>query len=139
MSRGLTILKVLATSLAVVLPLVAVLIVVTLGAFPTTSAKTQSCTVSPSGQCSVTFNLRRGDQVSGSVSIKGNSAGETNFWVADPTGANIYNGGKVSSVTSFLFSAGGAGAYVLHFNSFVSSLTTRLVTLNYNVVAPADC
>ena len=126
-------------SLAVALPLVAVLIVVNLGAFPITSAKTQSCTVSPSGQCSVTFNLRRGDQVSGSVSIKGSSTGETNFWVTDPGGASIYNGGKVSGVTSFFFSAGGAGAYALHFNSLVSSLATRLVTLNYNVVAPADC
>ena len=131
--------KVLAASLAVALPLVAVLIVLNLGAFPTTSAKTQSCTVSPGGQCSVTFNLRRSDQVSGSVSIKGNSAGETSFWVTDPTGASIYNGGKVSSVTSFFFSAGGAGAYVLHFDSLVSSLATTLVTLRYNVAAPVDC
>ncbi len=131
--------KVLAASVAVALPLVAVLIVANLGAFPVTFAKTQSCTVSPGGQCLVTFNLRRSDQVSGSVSIKSNSNDETNFWVTNPSGASIYNGGKVSSVTSFFFSAGEAGAYVLHFNSFVSSLTTRLVTLSYNVAAPADC
>jgi hypothetical protein len=100
--------------------------------------QTQLCTLS-SGQCSITFDLNTGDQVSGSISIKSGSAGGTDFWVTDPTGVNIYKAEKVSGVAAFLFSASGAGVYILHFDSHLTPSNAELVTLTYYIMPLDDC
>ncbi len=79
------------------------------------------------------FNLSSGDTISGSVSISGLSDNYVNFYVTDPTGAQIYNAGRVSAGTTFSFTASTSGAHVLHFdNSFLNS-SEKYIVMSYGI------
>ncbi len=103
------------------------------------AARTQLCTLSSSGQCSISFDLNPGDEVSGSISIQGNSAGETGFWVTNPSGINIYKADGVDGVTSFLFDAYTGGTYLMHFSSSPTTSNAGLLTLDYHIIHAVDC
>jgi hypothetical protein len=79
------------------------------------------------------LNLSSGDQVTGSFSAIGGTGNDVNFWITSPSGATIYNAGRVSGGTSFSISATQAGAYTLHFDNSFSIISSKQVTVNYNV------
>jgi hypothetical protein len=81
----------------------------------------------------LTFNLNNGDQVSGTVSITGGSANDINFRVTGPSGATVYDAGRVTGGTSFSFTANQPGAYILHFDNSFSLLSSKQITVSYSV------
>ena len=100
---------------------------------PVNAATVQQCNVSAGSQCTLTFNLNNGDQVSGSISVTGGSGNDINFYITNPTGGQIYNAGRVSGGTSFSFTADSSGAYILHFDNSFSLLSSKQVTASYDV------
>lgn len=97
------------------------------------AATVQQCNVAAGSQCTLSFNLNSGDQVSGSISITGGSGNDVNFYVTNPTGGQIYNAGRASGGTSFSFTSDSSGAYILHFDNSFSILTSNQVTISYDV------
>jgi emp24/gp25L/p24 family/GOLD len=102
---------------------------------PVNAATVQNCNASASGQCTLTFNLNNGDKVSGSVSITGGSANDVNFYITNPSGAQIYNAGRINGGTSFSFTADASGAYILHFDNSFSLFASKQVTVSYDVTS----
>lgn len=102
-------------------------------ALPAHAAQVQNCSVQPGAQCTITFNLNNGDQVSGSISVTGGSGNDVNFWITSPSGATIYNAGRISGGTTFSLSANQSGAYIVHFDNSFSLLSSKQVTLSYDV------
>jgi emp24/gp25L/p24 family/GOLD len=100
---------------------------------PAHAATVQQCSAPASSQCTLTFNLNNGDKVSGSISITGGSSNDVNFYVTNPSGAKIYDAGRVTDGTSFTFSADSSGAYILHFDNSFSLLSGKQVTVSYDV------
>jgi hypothetical protein len=100
---------------------------------PVNAATAQNCNAPAGSQCTLTFNLNNGDKVSGSVQITGGGANDVNFFVTNPSGAQIYNAGRVNSGTSFSFTADASGAYILHFDNGFSLLSAKQVTVSYDV------
>lgn len=70
--------------------------------------------------------------MSGSISISGGLNNDIGFYITNPTGAQIYNAGRVSGGTTFSISADTAGAYTLHFDNTLSP-SEKLVTVSYDV------
>jgi hypothetical protein len=114
-------------------------LLLTLGLFafvlasPAYASTVQQCNVAAGSQCTLTFNLNNGDSVSGSISVTGGSGNDVNFYISDPTGGQIYNAGRVSGGTSFSFTANSSGAYILHFDNSFSLLSSKQVTVSYDV------
>jgi hypothetical protein len=100
---------------------------------PSHATQVDQCEASPGSQCTLTFNLQNGDAVSGSVSVSGGSGNDVNFWITDPTGATIYNAGRISGGTTFSFTADTAGAYILYFDNSFSIISSKYVTVSYDV------
>jgi emp24/gp25L/p24 family/GOLD len=100
---------------------------------PVSSATVQQCNAPSGSECTLTFNLNSGDKVSGSVSITGGSSNDINFYVTNPSGARIYDAGRVSGGTSFSFTADSSGAFILHFDNSFSLLSNKQVTVSYDV------
>ena len=101
--------------------------------FPANAATVQQCSAPAGSQCTLTFNLNNGDKVSGSISITGGSSNDVNFYVTNPSGAKIYDAGRVTDGTSFTFNADTSGAYILHFDNSFSLLSGKQVTVSYDV------
>lgn len=101
---------------------------------PVHASTVQNCTASPGGQCIVSVFLNSGDQVSGSISVSGGSGNDINFYVTDPSGAQVYAAGRVSGGgNTFAFSADTSGAYTLHFDNSFSILSSKSVAVSYDV------
>jgi len=100
---------------------------------PANAATVQQCTANAGSACTLTFNLNNGEKVSGSISISGGSANDINFYVTNPAGAQIYNAGRVTGGTTFSFTADSSGAYTLHFDNGFSLLSSKQVTVSYDV------
>ena len=100
---------------------------------PAYAATVQQCSTSAGSQCTLTLNLNNGDKVSGSISITGGSSNDVNFYVTNPSGAKIYDAGRVTDGTSFAFTADTSGAYILHFDNSFSLLSGKQVTVSYDV------
>jgi hypothetical protein len=97
------------------------------------ASSVQQCSVPAGSQCTLTFNLNNGDSVSGSISVTGGTGNDVNFYITNPTGAQIYSAGRVSGGTSFSFTADSSGAYILHFDNSFSLISSKQVTVSYNV------
>jgi hypothetical protein len=104
-------------------------------ASPVNASTVQQCNVSAGSQCTLTFNLNNGDSVSGSISVTGGSGNDINFYITNPTGGQIYNAGRVSGGTSFSFTADSSGAYILHFDNSFSLLSSKQITVSYDVTS----
>jgi hypothetical protein len=103
-----------------------------LASLPSHAAQVQNVSCPALNQCALGFNLNSGEKMSGSISISGGLNNDIGFYITNPTGAQIYNAGRVSGGTAFSISADTAGAYTLHFdNSFAPS--EKLVTVSYDV------
>lgn len=77
------------------------------------------------------IDLKVDAEVSGRLSVIGDSSDDINFYVTDPEGNFIVQHGKVS-VKDFRFTASKEGTHKLHFdNSF--STEAKTVTFNYEV------
>jgi hypothetical protein len=100
---------------------------------PAYASTVQQCSAQAGSQCTLTFNLSNGDKVSGSISITGGSSNDVNFYVTNPSGAKIYDAGRVTDGTSFAFTADTSGAYILHFDNSFSLLSAKQVTVSYDV------
>jgi len=99
------------------------------------AATVQTCNAPAGSQCALTFNLNNGDSVSGSISVTGGSGNDVNFYVTNPSGAQIYNAGRVGGGTGFSFTANSAGAYILHFDNSFSIFSGKQVTVSYDVTS----
>ena len=115
------------------LAIACLLVVSASGCLTANATRVQSCTAYAGGQCTLTLNLNNGDQVSGSVSISGGSGNDVNFYVTDPSGAQIYSAGRVSGGTSFSFTAAAAGGYIIHFDNGFSIFSDKQVTISYDI------
>jgi hypothetical protein len=82
------------------------------------------------------FNLQTGQKFTGSLAISGGSGNDINFRVTDPTGATILNLGRVSVGGSFDFTAQESGAYTLYFDNSFSLLSSKTVSLTYDIGLP---
>jgi hypothetical protein len=102
---------------------------------PVSSTTVQQCNAPSGSQCTLTFNLNNGDKVTGSVSITGGSSNDINFYVTNPSGARIYDAGRVSGGTSFSFTADSSGAFILHFDNSFSLMSNKQVTVSYDVAS----
>ena len=81
----------------------------------------------------LTFNLNQGQRFSGSLSISGGSGNDIDFWVTNSVGATILNLGRVSQGRQFAFTADRDGGFTLHFGNTFSLISTKTVTLTYDV------
>jgi hypothetical protein len=84
----------------------------------------------------LTFNLSAGQTFTGSLAISGGSGNDINFWITDPEGATIVNLGRVSQGGSFDFTAQMSGAYTLYFDNSFSLLSSKTVSLTYDIGFP---
>jgi len=117
--------------------IVSALLLILLTGLVSAHADVQNLVVQPGQAYTVAISLTNGDQVTGSLSITGGSGNDVNFWVTDPSGATIENLGRVSQGGSFQFSAVQSGGYTLHIDNSFSILSSKQVTLTYNVAATA--
>lgn len=100
------------------------------------AANVEVLSIGPFATKTLTFNLKNGQRVSGSLSISGGSGNDIDFWITDPVGATLLNFGRVSQGRSFEFTANQDGAYTLHFGNTFSLISTKTVNLTYDVGAP---
>lgn len=89
--------------------------------------------ISPMTTRILTFNLNQGQRFSGSLSISGGSGNDIDFWVTNPVGVTILGLGRVSQGRQFAFTADRDGGYALHFGNTFSLISTKTVTLIYDV------
>jgi hypothetical protein len=101
------------------------------------ASSVQTVQVAPLSQETLVFNLDSGQQFTGSLSISGGSGNDINFWITDPTGATILNLGRVSQGRSFDFTAQASGAYTFYFDNSFSLLSTKTVSLTYDIGLPS--
>lgn len=101
------------------------------------ASSVETVQVGPLSQQTLIFNLDSGQKFSGSLSISGGSGNDIDFWVTDPTGTTILNLGRVSQGTSFDFTAQASGAYTFYFDNSFSLLTTKTVSLTYDIGLPS--
>lgn len=109
-----------------------VLLSASMDVVPANASTTQNCTAPVGGSCTVAFNLSSSDQVSGSVSVVGGS-NDIQLYVTDPSGAQIYNAGRIVGNSSFSFAADATGAFILHFDNSLTSSASKQVTVSYTV------
>ncbi len=81
------------------------------------------------------FNLQKGDELIGSISVTGGNH-DINFWVTDPSGQFIIGKQGIVSGKDFSFKVSRSGAYVLNFDNSFSLLTSKVVTLSYDIKRP---
>jgi hypothetical protein len=104
--------------------------------FSANASQVESVQVSPGYQQMVSFNLSVGQKFTGSLAITGGSGNDINFWVTDPQGSTILNLGRVSLGRTFGFTAESSGAYTLHFDNSFSLISSKAVTLTYDLSLP---
>ena len=99
-------------------------------------SQVETLLVSPLSKRILVFNLRRGDKFTGSISISGGAGNDIDFWITDPTGVTIRSYGRVSLGRTFEFQATQDGAYTLHFDNSFSIISSKTVTLTYDIERP---
>jgi ABC-type oligopeptide transport system substrate-binding subunit len=100
------------------------------------ASQVKSTQVDALSTTSLTINLDEGDTFSGSLSISGGSGNDINFKVTNPQGATIVNLGKVSQGATFEFTADDSGAYTFHLDNSFSWLSSKAVSISYDVTHP---
>lgn len=83
------------------------------------------------------FNLKAGQKFTGSLAISGGSGNDIDFWIVDPQGTTILNLGRISQGRSFDFTAQASGAYTFHFSNSFSLLSSKTVSLTYDIGLPS--
>jgi hypothetical protein len=83
------------------------------------------------------FNLSNGQKFTGSLAISGGSGNDIDFWITEPQGTTILNLGRVSQGRSFDFTAQASGAYTFHFSNGFSLISSKTVSLTYDVGLPS--
>ena len=78
------------------------------------------------------FDLDRGFRLTGSFSVEGGN-NDIDFKVIDPVGNTIIDLGRVTGETSFQFLTEQDGNYTAVFGNSFSMLTSRTVTISYDV------
>lgn len=118
--------------------LVSIVVILLLGfAFSVVSAsQVTSVQVSPGQEQMLTYNLQSGDKFTGSLSISGGSGNDIDFKVTDPQGTTVVGLGRVSQGRSFEFTAQESGAYTLHFDNSFSLISSKAVTISYDISKP---
>ena len=96
------------------------------------AAEIEQFEVFAGGIQTMTLNLQNGDFVKGSVSVTGGS-NDVNFWVTDPSGNFIVRKQGIIDGTDFEFKSERDGAHTLHFDNSFSIVTSKLVTLTYEI------
>lgn len=79
------------------------------------------------------LDLNSDDRVKGSLAVSGGSGNDINFWVTDPDGTTILGLGRVNRGADFNFQASESGGYTLHFDNSFSIVSTKTVTLSYDI------
>lgn len=100
-----------------------------------TASQMEILHVDPLTMLTFTVNMNAGDSFVGSLSISGGSGNDVDFWIKNPSGDTIADLGRVHEGTSFEFSAARSGAYSLNFDNSFSLLSSKSVTLSYDIHA----
>ena len=81
----------------------------------------------------LTFPVRDGNLVSGSIRVVGGANDDINFWIEDPLGNLIYGGGQVYSTHSYSFRPVTSGTYKLVYDNTISTFSSKTVSANFQV------
>ena len=120
-----------------VLSLGTIIILLSVVAFSVKASSVNTVQVSPLSEQMLIFNLQTGQKFTGSLAISGGSGNDIDFWIVDPQGTTILNLGRVSQGRSFDFTAQTSGAYTFHFSNGFSLLSSKTVSLTYDVGLPS--
>lgn len=131
-------LNILIAVLALVLPLIASLSAISFASVSPPKEEVKQCDTSFEGRCTMTLDLKRGDHVSGTVSVSNDSGNRADFWIADPSGATVYKSGIIHGGGTLLFTAYRPGAYVLTFEDSLLS-PSKQITVVYAASPRSDC
>lgn len=96
------------------------------------SVRAETFTVPPFQEVTRSFGLKKGDKVSGSISVVGGTGNDVDFYVTDPQENTVLSYDRVTQ-TSFSFTASTTGTYVLHFDNSFSWISSKSVTLDYTI------
>ena len=96
-----------------------------------THAVSRTVSVAPGEEEVENIGLKVADEVSGKISVVGDSSDDINFFITDPDGKVVVSFNRVS-LTSFRFKASKEGIYTLHFDNTFSA-EPKTVTFNYDV------
>jgi hypothetical protein len=100
------------------------------------ASQVQTVQVSPLSEKTLVFNLDDGDKFTGSLSISGGSGNDIDFRITDPQGTTVLGLGRVSQGKTFEFTAQASGAYTLHFDNSFSLISSKAVTISYDISKP---
>jgi hypothetical protein len=106
-------------------------------AFSVNASNVETVQVGALSEQMLIFNLKTGQRFTGSLAISGGSSNDIDFWIADPQGTIILNLGRVSQGRSFDFTAQASGAYTFHFGNSFSLLSSKTVSLTYDIGLPS--
>ena len=121
--------------------LLSLLIAILLSAVAFSSAKAsevKTIQVGPGYDQMITLNVSAWQKFTGSLAISGGSGNDIDFWVADPQGTIILDLERVSQGKSFEFNTQVSGDYTFHFSNTFSLISSKIVSLTYDVSIPYD-
>jgi len=101
----------------------------------TNATEVKSFTVSGLSTQTMTFNLEKGNIVTGSLSVTGGND-DINFAIKDPSGKEIITKRTIYKGGNFSFVAKRDGAYTLVFDNSFSLITSKSVQVTYDVKEP---
>ena len=111
-------------------------LIIVLSLQPVYSAQVETVAVPPGTTQSIVFNLDNGDKVTGSLSVAGGAGNDVNFIVKDPAGNPIIPERRVAEGWNFDFTATSNGAYTLYFDNSFSIVSSKQVSLSYDIAKP---
>jgi len=106
-------------------------------AFSVKASSVETVQVGALSEQMLIFNLKTGQKFTGSLAVSGGSGNDIDFWVTDPQGTTILNLGRVSQGKSFDFTAQTSGAFTFHFSNSFSLLSSKTVSLTYDIGLPS--
>jgi hypothetical protein len=120
------------------LVLISMVLLLTIAFSLVNASQTETVPVSPLSTELLIFNLNNGDKFTGALSISGGGGNDIDFWVTDPQGTTVLGLGRVSQGRTFEFTAQASGAYTFHFGNTFSLLSSKTVTMSYDISRPVD-
>ena len=114
-----------------------IIILLSVVAFSVEASSVNTVQVGPLSDQMLIFNLETGQKFTGSLAISGGSGNDIDFLIADPQGTTIVNMGRVSQGRNFDFTAQESGAYTFHFSNSFSLLSSKTVSLTYDIGLPS--
>ncbi len=93
----------------------------------------KTLTVQPLSKGTIIIQINQGVIFKGSLAISGGSGNDIDFWITNPEGQTIKDLKRVNEGEEFQFESEKAGAYTLHFDNGFSLLSSKIVTITFNI------